>query len=124
MEEWREEGNESVNVQPLECHKTNLSLTRSKEVHNWVRAAIVLSQPLFAYHGTETGTKARGEAGKPKAVDGDRKAGWFEGGGWVGNACQARVTAVQQLVKEQGRLLLVVRLKTAEGRDEECSDDR
>jgi len=102
VEEGREESNEGMNIPPLECHKTDLPLASSKEVDNGIRTTVVLREPLFADHGTETGTKAGGEAGEPKAVDCDRETAGVKGDGWVGYVGQVWVTAVQQLVKEQG----------------------
>ena len=123
MEEGWEESDESVNVPPLECLKADLSLTSSEEVDNWVCAAVVFGEPFFADHGSETGSEAGGEASKPKAVDRDRETCGLEGDGWVGYVCQAWVTTVQQLVKEQGRLLLVVWFQVIEGSDEEGGDN-
>jgi len=86
VEEGREESNDGVNVPPLECHKTDLSLASSKEVDNGVRAAVVLCEPFFTDHGTETGTKAGGETSEPKAVDCDSETAGVKGDGWVGYA--------------------------------------
>ena len=108
MEEGREESNNGAKVPPLECHKADLSLAGPKETSNWVGAAVVLGEPLFADHGSETGSETGREAGEPKAVDRDRETSGLEGDGWVGYLCQAWVTTVQQLVKKQGRLPLII----------------
>ena len=50
----------------------NLPSTSSKEVENWVRAAIVLGLPLFADYGTKTGGETHEEAGGPEAIDRSR----------------------------------------------------
>ena len=94
MEEGREEGDESVDVPPLECPKSDLSLASPEEVDNWVCATIVLREPFFADHGSETGTETGGETGEPKAVDCERKAGGLIGDGWVGYVCQVWITTV------------------------------
>jgi len=85
VEEGWEESDESVDVPPLECPKPDLSLASPKEVDNGVSATVVLREPLFADHGTETRSETGREAGEPKAVDRDREASRFEGDGWVGN---------------------------------------
>ena len=89
-----------MNVPFLECHVTDLSPAGSDEIDDRVRTPVVLREPLLADHGTETGTKTGGEAGEPKAVDGDGDAGGSEGSGWVGYISKAWVSAVQDLVKE------------------------
>ena len=102
-----EESDESVKVPSLECHKADLSLAGSKEI-DWVGTVVVLREPFFTDHGTESGTKTGGKAGEPQAVDRNRETGGLKGNGWVGYVCEFRVTAVQQLVKEQSRLLLII----------------
>ena len=89
-----------MNIPPLECHITDLSLASANEVDNWVRTAVVLREPLFTDHGTEAGTKTGGETGEPKAVDGDREAGGLEGKSWVGCTFEVWVAAIQNLVQE------------------------
>ena len=85
MEEGWEESDDNVNLPSLEGLKSDLSLASPKEVDNGVGATVVLREPLFADHGTETRSETGGEAGEPKAVDRDRETGGFEGDGWVGN---------------------------------------
>ena len=69
MEEGQKEGDKSVDLPPLECRESDLSLASSKEVDNWVRTAVIFRQPFFANHRTKTSTETRGEAGEPEAVD-------------------------------------------------------
>lgn len=57
----------------------------------------------------ETGTKSGEEASQPKAIGRDRRTGEFVGDGWVEYVWQLWVANIQQLVKEQGRLSLIVR---------------
>ena len=97
-----------MNVPPLECPITDMSLASSKELKDRVGTAVVLREPFFANHGTETGTKTGGETSKPEAVDCDRERAGLEGDGWVGCGPEAWVTAIQQLVKEKGRLLFII----------------
>ena len=112
-----------MNVPPLECHITDLSLASTNELDDRVCTAVVLREPLFTDHGTETGTKTGGETGKPKAVDRDRDGGGSEGNCWVGYGFEAWVTAIQDLVKEQGRLLLIIWSQIIESPNEEGCDD-
>ena len=87
MEEGWEESDESVNVPPLECPKPDLSLASPKEVDNGVSATVVLREPLFTDHGSETGPKTGGKTSEPKAVDRERETGGLVGDGWVGYIC-------------------------------------
>ena len=89
-----------MNVPPLECHITDLSLASADEVDDRVRTAVILREPLFTNHGPEAGTKTCGETSEPKAVDRNREAGGVEGNGWVGYAVEAWITAMQNLVEE------------------------
>ena len=87
MEEGRKDSDEIVDVPPLECHESGLSLASSKEVDNWVCTTTVFCQPFFAEHGTKTGSETRGEAGEPEAVDCYRETGWLKWNGWIGYTC-------------------------------------
>ena len=98
-----------MNVPPPECYITDLSLASTNEIDDRVYTAAVLHEPLFTDHGAETGTKTGGETSKPNAVDRDREAGGPKGNGWVGYVFEAWITAIQNLVKEYGRLLLMIR---------------
>ena len=108
VKECREESDEGVNVQPLECHKSDMSLASAKEAYDRVRTAVILREPTFTNDGTETGTKTGEEASEPKTIDCNRRIGGSVGDSRVGYVCQLWVAAVQQLVKEQSRLSLIV----------------
>jgi len=97
-----------VNVPPLECPITNLALASSNEVDDRVRTAVVLREPFFTDHGAETGAETGGETSEPKAVDRDRGSAGLEGGGWVEYVIEVWVTTIQQLMKEKGRLSLII----------------
>ena len=109
VEECRKECDEGVNVQPLECHKSDMSPASAKEADDWVSTTAVFRKPTFTDDGTQTGTETGEEAGKPKAIDRDRRIGGFVRDGWVRHVRQFWIAAIQQLVKEQSRLSLIVR---------------
>ena len=83
-----------MNIPPLECHVTDLSLASANEINDRVCTAVVFREPLFTDHGAETSTKTGRETSEPKAVDRDREAGGLEGNGWVGCVFEVRVTAI------------------------------
>ena len=87
MKEGWDKSDESMNIPPLECHKTDLSLAGPKEVNHRASTPIVLCQPLFTNQGTETGTQAGRETCEPKAVDCDRETSGIVGDGWVRHIC-------------------------------------
>ena len=88
-----------------------MSLASAKEAYDRVRTAIALRKAVFKDDGGETGTKSGEEASEPKEIDRDRRTddSEFVGDGWVGYVCQLWVANIQQLVKKQGRLSLIVR---------------
>jgi len=108
VKECREECDESVNVQPLERHKSDMSPASAKEADDRVSTTVVLREPTLTDDGTQTGAKTGEEACEPKAIDHNRRICGFVRDGWVGHVRQLWVAAIQQLVKEQGRLSLIV----------------
>ena len=79
-----------------------MSLASTNELDGRIcmRTAAVVREPLLTRHGAETGTETGSETGEPKAVDRDCDAGGLEWGSWVGYVVEARVAAIQNLVKE------------------------
>ena len=110
VEECRKESDEGVNVQLLECHEPDMSFTSTEDAEDRVRTAGILRKPPFTNYGTETGTKASKETSEPKAIDRNCRIGGILGDGWVGYICKLWVTTIQQLVEEQSRLFLIVRV--------------
>ena len=123
MEEYREESDEGLNVQLLERHKPDVSSACSKEAHDRVRTTSVLREPAFTNDCTETGKETGEEAGEPEAIDCNRGIRGSLENSRVGYVCQVWVTAVQQLMEEQDRLLLIIRTQIVESPDEEGRDD-
>ena len=80
------------------------------EAHDRVRAASVHREPTFTNNCAESGPETGEEAAEPKAIDHDCGICRSLGDSRVGYVCQLWVTAVQYLVEEQGRLLLIVRI--------------
>ena len=87
-----------MNTPFVECYKTGVSSAGPNEFDDRARTPVVVREPLFADHGTETGTKTGGEAGEPEAVDSNGDAGGPEGGERVWYISRAWVSAVQELV--------------------------
>ena len=79
-----------------------MSLASTNELDGGVcmHTAAVVCEPLLIRHGAETGTETGSETGEPKAVDRDCDAGGLEGNGWVGYVVEARIAAIQNLIKE------------------------
>jgi hypothetical protein len=107
-----------MNVRPLEYHEPHVPPASAKEAANRFCVIVVLCKPPFEGHGKGTGTETGCEADTPKTINRNRKTSGFVGDGWVGYDRQVWVTTVQQLVKEQGRLLLIIWLQVIEGPDE------
>ena len=91
-----------MNIPFAECHKTGVSSAGPDEIDDRARTPIIVREPLFAKHGTETGTKTGGEAGEPEAVNCNGDAGGPEGSVWVGYISGVWVSTVQNLVEEYG----------------------
>ena len=95
VEGSQEGADDCSNLQLLERHKPCVALARSKETHGWVCTASVLREPAFTNNCTESGAETGEEAGKPKAINRDRRIGGSLGNSWVGYVCQLWVTAIQ-----------------------------
>lgn len=84
VEECREGIDDDVNIQPLECHRPEMSLASAKKVCERVRTAVVLHEPAFTDNCTLTGAEMGEEAGEPKVIDRNRGTSEFVGDCWVG----------------------------------------
>jgi len=86
-----------------------MPLASTNEANNQVRIVLVVREPLFTDHGAETSTETGTETGGPEENDRDGEAGGPEWNSWIECVFEAWVTAIEKLVKEQGRLLLIIR---------------
>ena len=109
MQKGWEKSDKTVKAPPLERHITDLTLASADEADDQVRIVLILGEPLFTDHGAETGTKTGSETGEPEAIDSDGEARGPKGNSWIECVSEAWVTAIEKLVKEQGRLLLIIR---------------
>ena len=110
VKEYQEAINDAANVQPPERHKPRVSPARLMEAHDRVHTTSVLREPTFTNNCTESGKETGEKAGEPKAIDRDCGIGGSLGDSRIGYICQLWVTAVQYLVEDQGRLLLIIRI--------------